>query len=314
MTKQKADGVKKQNRKWVKAAAILGGIVLVLPAIFLLAFLLANHTNGKLISSGETRRYLLYVPPTYNPAKDTPLVINIHGYAQWPANQRDISNWNDLADEQGFIVVYPMGREFPLRWSSHAPVADSEQSRSDVRFISDLIAKLSAEYHIDTKRIYASGLSNGGGMSFMLACTVSEQIASIGGVGGAYTYPWEACNPSRPVPLIVFHGMLDEIVPFNGGASNSFDIPFPNIPMWVETYADRNGCSEKSEIPSQGAVAEIHYTACSENADVVFYSITDGGHSWPGGDPLPEFIVGKTSQDIDATRVMWQFFVQHPMP
>lgn len=314
MTKHKTDGIKRQHRKWVKAIAILAGLVLALPAVALLSFLVANHTNGKLVTSGETRRYLLYVPPSYDPAQPTPLVINIHGYAQWPANQRDISHWNDLADEEGFIVVYPMGRQFPLRWSSHSPVAESELSRSDVLFISDLITKLTTEYTIDAERIYASGLSNGGGMSFMLACTLSEKIAAIGGVGGAYTYPWEACNPARPVPLIAFHGKMDEVVPFGGGPSRGFDIPFPNIPLWVETYAARNGCKIKRAMPSQGVVEEFQYSQCSQNADVAFYSIADGGHSWPGGDPLPEFIVGKTSQDIDATRVMWQFFVQHPMP
>ncbi len=244
--------------KWL---LIVLGILAAIPVIAALIFLILNHTNGKIVTSGETRRYLLYVPDTYDASKPTPLVINIHGFAQWPANQRDISNWNDLADEKGFIVVYPMGTKFPLRWNSHIPVETSEESRKEVVFISDLIDTLSEQYTLDTARIYASGLSNGAGMSFVLACTLSDRIAAIGGVAGAYTYPWDACNPSRPVPLIAFHGMQDQVVPYNGGPSRSFDTPFPNIPEWMAEYARHNGCSpETLQLPANrtGERDQVH--------------------------------------------------------
>jgi polyhydroxybutyrate depolymerase len=184
----------------------------------------------------------------------------------------------------------------------------------DVVFISDLIDKLSAEYNIDPQRVYASGLSNGGGMSFMLSCTLADRIAAIGGVSGAYLYPWESCNPVRPVPLIAFHGMEDEVVPYFGGPSKMFDVPFPDTPGWMAEYARRNGCTTENQLPAQGQVSGVQYSNCDANAGVIFYTISDGGHSWPGGDPLPKSIVGKTSQDLDATRTMWQFFLEHPLP
>lgn len=293
---------------------ILFLLLFVAPAISGLWYLIVNRTNGKILSSGDTRRYLLYVPDTYNPNEPVPLVINIHGFAQWPANQSNISNWNALADEEGFLVVYPMGTSLPLRWAASTPVEDSTDSMKEVVFISDLIDQLSAEYNIDPEHIYASGLSNGGGMSFMLACTMADRIAAIGGVAGAYLYPWDSCNPVRPVPLIAFHGMDDQVVPYSGGPSKMFDVPFPDIPDWIAKYASRNGCTVENQLPAQGQVTGLRYTDCSGNADVVFYTIADGGHSWPGGDPLPKSIVGKTSQDIDATRTMWQFFLEHPLP
>ena len=113
----------------------------------------------------------------------------------------------------------------------------------DVRFISDLIDKLQQDYVIDPTRIYVNGLSNGGGMTYLLACELSERIAAVGSVSGAYLYPLEDCQPERPVPLIAFHGTADPIVPFIGGPSRSFDIPFPVIPDWMAAYAAKNGCN-----------------------------------------------------------------------
>lgn len=286
-------------------------VLLVLGTI--IGFFLSNRTNGSLISSGETRRYLLYVPDSYNPSTPVPLVISIHGYASWPANQRDVSRWNELADREGFIVVYPSGTDLPKRWQSF-PYQDNSLSR-DVLFIADLIDTLDSKYNIDPARIYANGLSNGAGMSFLLGCQLSDRIAAIGGVAGAYLLPIEDCHPSRPVPMIAFHGTADPIVPFNGGPSRMFDIPFPNIPDWVDSRADLNGCDRTPlKLPAQGDVSGIRYFGCSNDAEVVFYTITGGGHTWPGGRPLPEFLTGPTNRNISATEIMWEFFQQHPLP
>jgi len=149
--------------------SVLAGIVALVLAIVLigaLTFAIVNRTNGKIISSGETRRYLLHVPKNIDPSQPVPLVITIHGFAQWPANQSNVSQWNPIADREGFIVVYPSGTGFPKRWQAfpQQSFADSK----DVVFISDLIDTLSAQYNIDSSRIYVNGLSNGGGMTFLL--------------------------------------------------------------------------------------------------------------------------------------------------
>lgn len=275
------------------------------------AFRLANRTNGVLVSSGDQRAYLLYVPESYKPPRPAPLVISIHGFVQWPAHQMRISHWNDLADEYGFIVVYPSGTRFPLRWRIRGEPGSDLDPMRDVTFISDLIDKMEADYNIDPSRIYANGLSNGGGMSFLLSCKLSDRIAAIGTVSGAFPIPWEECQPSRPVPTIIFHGTADPIVPFMGGRYRDPEIDLPSIAEWAATLAQRNGCSGiPDEIPSIGEVSGIRFANCT--ADVVFYTVTGGGHSWPGGEPIPAWIAGHTTRDIDATRTMWEFFQGHP--
>jgi polyhydroxybutyrate depolymerase len=273
-----------------------------------------DRTNGRLTSSGENRKYLLYVPKSYNPSNSTPLVISIHGFAEWSAHQAKISHWNILAEEYGFIVVYPSGTKFPKRWRTYPGAESVGDPMIDVKFISDLIDTLEKRYNIDPTRIYTNGLSNGGGMSTVLACALSDRIAAIGSVSGAYVFPLAKCNPTRPVPLIAFHGTADQVVPYMGGPSRSFDVPFPVISDWVHQWASKNQCGvDAVALPQVGAVSGIRYTGCAQNAEVVFYTIAGGGHSWPGGDPLPKWIVGETNQEIDATRIIWAFFQQHPL-
>ena len=301
-------------KKWLGRIflAVMAAAV-ALPLFIALAFRLANRTNGKLVVFGKTRTYLLYVPERYHPSVPAPLVISIHGYAEWPAHQMEISRWNELADQYGFLVVYPSGTRFPLRWRTRAEVGSAADPMPDVTFIAELIDTLERDYNIDPKRIYANGLSNGGGMSFVLSCELSQRIAAVGLVAGAYLTPWEACNPSRPVPAILFHGTADPIVPYQGGPSRSFDLPFPVIPEWVNALARHRGCnSTPRELQPLGRVRGVQYTGCS--ADVVFYTIEGGGHTWPGGKAIPRWIAGTTTYDIDATRMMWDFFQQHPLP
>ncbi len=285
---------------------VLAGIVLILAAII---FVNINQQDGEVITSGEARKYLLHIPEGYDPSLSTPLVISIHGFAEWPAHQMNLSHWNELANQENFIVVYPRGSSFPMRWRT----SGLGESLLDVQFISDLIDQLQNEYNIDPQRIYSNGLSNGGGMSFQLACKLSDRIAAFGGVAGAYMVAWENCQTERPVPAIIFHGTADPIVPFEGGPSESFDVPFPNITDWVQQMAERNGCDITPEIiPATGEVSGFRYSDCDQNADVDYYIIDGGGHSWPGGDPLPKWIVGQTSDDINATQTMWKFFEEHP--
>ena len=298
--------VRALGRALLRVVFVVVGLFVLGAVTIAVLFTVLNKTNGKIVSSGEARRYLLYVPTTYDPAKPTPLVISLHGFVEWPAHQMQISRWNALAEEQGFLVVYPEGTGFPRRWRAGGWRGDPTP---DVRFIADLIDRLAAEYSIDRSRVYANGLSNGGGMSFLLGCALSDRIAAIGGVAGAYAYPLDECQPLRPVPMIAFHGTADPIVPYLGGPARGTEPRLPVIPDWMEARAALNGCDATPiALPSSGEASGIRYTGCAEGADVVFYTIAGGGHSWPGGEPLPEWITGPTSQDIDATRVMWEFF------
>lgn len=273
-----------------------------------------DRSTGTLVSSGQGRQYLLYVPPSYDSSKPTPLVISMHAAAVWPAQQMNLSHWNRLADEYGFIVVYPAGSGrsgAPKIWN----VNRGPGLMSDVRFISDLVDALKATYNIDPARIYANGFSLGGGMAFVLSCTLSDRIAAVGMVSAAQTLSWSWCTDDRPMPMIAFHGTAD-LVPYEGGPSPDpfHPLVFPAVRDWTANWARRNRC-EASPVDAvvSAHVTRLEYKNCGEGAAVVLYTLQGGGHTWPGGKPLPEWIVGPTSREIDATRKMWEFFLEHPL-
>lgn len=248
------------------------------------------------------------MPSTYSASTPASLVIGLHGFAEWPAHLQQISRWDTLSDEHGFIVVYPSGTSFPKRWRGNGSV-DAQGTRADVQFISELIDALSRQYTIDAKRIYVNGLSNGGGMSVLLGCELADRIAAIGSVAGAYGLPLSECRPSRPVPAMVFHGTTDPIVPFTGGAAGPPGRVLPDISTWVADRAALNGCDRRpDESRAAPGVTLRRYTGCRDDAEVAFYAIEGGGHTWPGGVPMPVWLTGPTPRTVDATREMWRFF------
>lgn len=274
-----------------------------------------DRSSGTIVSSGRERQYLLYVPPSYDPTRPTPLVISMHAAALWPAQQMNLSGWNRLADEFGFIVVYPAGSGrsgAPKIWNVNRSVG----LMKDVRFISDLIDTLRASYNIDPARIYANGFSLGGGMAFVLSCALSDRIAAVGMVSAAQTLPWSWCTDDRAVPMIAFHG-TDDLVPYEGGPSpDPFNpLTFPPVRDWTASWARKNRCTqEPTESVVAADIARLEYSNCTDNAEVVLYTIRGGGHTWPGGKALPRWIFGPTSRNIDATTAMWTFFRPHRLP
>jgi polyhydroxybutyrate depolymerase len=296
----------------LRVVLVLLGLPLVVAGIEAASFYARNRSNGALVSSGGQREYHLYVPRTYDPTKPTPLVISLHAAALWGVAQMETSRWNEAADAHGFLVVYPsgMGGGGPRVWR----VTRGPGLARDVRFISDLIDTLEAAYNIDPARIYANGLSNGGGMSFVLSCTLSDRIAAVGLVAAAQTLPWSWCTDRRPVPMIAFHGTADPMIPYEGGKSPIATDVFPSIPIWAKSWARRNGCGTKPvESPVAAGVTRTEYTDCTDGAAVRLYTVQGGGHTWPGGAPLPEWYVGPNSNGVDATREMWEFFREHPL-
>ncbi len=302
--------------QWV-GRILLGLICLIvlLIAVLAISYLISNRTNGSITSSGVERRFLYYVPESYDPQTPSPLVISIHGFVSWPRNQMDVTQWNSLADRYGFIVVYPSGTGFPKRWRLPEGSSKLPGSYEDVQFLSDLIDRMQQQYNIDPRRIYVNGFSNGGVMSVVLGCELSERIAAIGSVSGAYFYPLELCRPSRAVPMIAFHGTADPIVPYAGGPFHPFDVSLPHVAEWMKQRAELNGCSPTPRvIMDEETVSGIEFIQCDQNAPVVFYAIYGGGHTWPGGEALPEWLAGSTSRAISASNLMWNFFEKHPLP
>ena len=273
-----------------------------------------ERSNGTILTSGEMRHYLLHVPGNLDPSKPVPLVITFHGFAEWPVHVMRTSRWSDLADRHGFIVVYPSGSGMPKRWRTGITGLKPDDAAADVQFAADLLAELQHRYHIDPKRIYLNGFSNGAGFSHMLALEWADRIAAFGSVSGALLYPTQGRSLARPVPFIAFHGTKDRIVPFHGGPTGHFQFTFPPVTDWVHAWAELDGCDPKpATIFNSPHVTGQQYLGGNPAGEVVFYTIDGGGHAWPGGVPLPRWIAGRTTKEIDATEIMWQFFVRHPL-
>ena len=314
MMKQEAGRRTETRARVLVATLALIALPVVVVPIEAVSFYAANRDNGSFFSSGERREYLVYVPKSYDRSKPTPLVISMHGAGLWGAAQKDMSQFNRVADREGLIVVYPsgVGGKGIRVWREEEGPGLSR----DVRFISELIDTLEAHYNIDATRIYANGLSNGGGMSFVLSCTLSRRIAAVGLVASAQLLPFTWCTDRRPVPMINFHGTSDPEAPYKGGSSwvAPGKTGFANQLTWTASWARRNRCAPT---PRDSMIAvdvtRRVYANCANNADVQLYTVHGGGHTWPGGGHHPEWFVGRMSHSIDASQVMWEFFRDHPL-
>ena len=273
-----------------------------------------------LVSAGLKRCYLLHLPPDYDGDQSLPLVISLPGFTSNPKGQEYLTRWNEVADNEGLLVVYPQGTSFPLRWNSSTAFTDSDVD--DVQFIADLIDEVSNIVAVDPNRIYVDGMSNGGSMANCVACELAGKVAAVGVVTGPPVEPPGGCNPERPISLIAFYGTDDPLVAYGGGiVEESFisklinrsspPVSLPSVTSYIEAWAKRNGCATVPElIPVQGDARGVRYAGCKDTSEIVFYTIEGGGHTWPGGRPT---FVGKTSSDIDASQVMWKFFKAHPL-
>jgi polyhydroxybutyrate depolymerase len=292
-------------------------LVLLLMGFFYSVFFFPNGSNataGAVISSGERRDYLLHVPKGYDRARPAPLVITLHTSMSWGSSAMAISRWNQVADENGFIVVYPDGSGFgPKSWEMTG--SENPAHMPDVMFISHLLDQLEAAYNIDKTRIYVNGMSNGAGMAFVLSCTLSDRIAAVGMVSAGLDPDWSWCTDHHPVPVVAFHGTADPICPYAGGPSKLAGGSFPGVFGFYAHWSRRNRCDPSpSESPVAADVTRIQYEGCADDAGVVLYAVNGGGHQWPGGTPIvAQWLVGPYTRSVNATKVMWAFFREHPL-
>ena len=262
---------------------------------------------------GRLRNYMVYLPNNYTGGTSFPLVIYLHSYG-WTAQQgMNYTQLNQVADASDFIVVYPSA--IP-NWNSVIGDNASAQTPNvgDVGFINALIDTMSNRYSIDLERVYACGYSNGGMMSYKLAFQLSHRIAAIASVGGSIsTSSAESCNPVRPIPVLHIHGTSDTWVPINGSAGRL------SVDQTLSIWTGFNDCVQVDTTilpdldPTDGCTVEkISYTNCSDNSNVVYYKVINGGHSWPGAGPAG-YSVGNTNQDINAGVEIWNFFKNYKL-
>lgn len=246
----------------------------------------------------------MHVPPRHDGKTPLPVVLNFHGRLSSPSQAEWISEMTPKADASGFVVVYPAGIGQTWNGGFCCGQAQSENV-DDVGFTRALLDELGAKLCIDARRVFATGLSNGGFMSHRLACELADRIAAVGPVAGHLLLP--SCKPSRPVPVIHFHGTSDTVVPYGGG------LGMASVESSLAGWAERNGCTGSAkETFARGDAKCVTWDGCTAGADVTLCTIDGGGHTWPGGPALPG--LGKTSKDLDATDAMWTFFATHAMP
>jgi len=288
--------------------AILAAIVLLILTALAYYGYASTRTNGSLVSNGETRHYLVHVPETYDATTPTPLVISLHGAFLYPRFQMRLAEWNEVADEEGFIVVYPKAAGLPPLWRME-PGSDLA---TEVQFFEDLIDHLSSEYNIDQDRIFVNGFSNGAAMTFMLSCELGERIAAFGFVATPVV-SWDWCAKPMPVPMIAMHGVDDPLAPYAGGENFLTTEPLQSIERWTAAWAERNGCNAESIDSALGPLVDVRqFASCNRGTTVAVYSIREAGHVWPGGMAFPGNSAGPNSEAIDASGEMWRFFIRHP--
>ncbi len=211
------------------------------------------------------------------------------------------------ADKAGFITVAADGSGSPQRWFIYGP--NEPGFVDDAAFVNALIDHLEAGLCVDPDRIYATGMSNGAGLSSQLACELNDRLAAVAPVAGL-TYPLLLCRGKAPMPVIAFHGTADPLVPFEGGPGGRLMLSLRSINDNLKGWAQHDGCADApaSERVAADVVRES-YSGCQAGTDVVLYVIEDGGHTWPNG--TGERPSGKTTRTIDATSLIWDFFAAH---
>ncbi len=289
-------------------------LILIISILFVLNVLHAQYDS--IPFGGYDRTYLIHLPTGYTGNTDLPLIIAMHGGFGNAYNMQDQSQLSVKADAENFIVVYPEGLEGGLlgisSWNAGWCCGwASNNNIDDVGFIDALLDRLVSDFAIDTNRIYATGISNGGFMAYRLACELSDRIAAIAPVAASMSMT--SCMPQRPVPIISFHSYLDTNVPYGGGVgsgpSGHYNSPQDSI---LNVWSAMNVCSITNDtIINNSQFMHRKWSDCDCGTEIEQYVTQDGGHSWPGGnqtglgDPVSNF--------VNANDLMCTFFQQYSL-
>jgi polyhydroxybutyrate depolymerase len=276
-------------------------------------------------SGGKQRWYFRHIPPV--PNEPSPVVLDLHGYSEGATVHEMMSNLGAFGDANGFITITPQGQGKVARW-------DTKLDSADMQFIGDLLDEVEQDLCVDQNRIYVTGLSNGAFMTSAVACKYADRIAAAAPVAGIRDIA--GCKPSRPVPVIAFHGTGDTFVAYDGGPGSSVaNLPAPDgsgktlgeegldsgqpkgptIPEITADWAKRNGCRTKRTETTVTADVDLITFSCPKGAEAELYRVNGGGHSWPGSAFSQQVgsVVGPTTMSISANELMWKFFQEHPL-
>jgi polyhydroxybutyrate depolymerase len=274
-----------------------------------------------IIVGGMTRSYLVHVPKDHAQKTPLPVVLALHGATMNGPMMAWFSGLNRLAEEAGFIAVYPngTGTSSSFFWNGGNCCDSAAQNKvDDVAFINAVLDDLMRAYPVDAQRIYATGMSNGAIMAYRLASELSDRFAAIAPVSGSVGT--DIIQPKGPVSVLHFHGTKDEYIPFTGGrgeksiTGTNFRSVDDSIQMWVMA----NGCDESpradtlSQNDDETTVTRKTYANGNYGSEVVLVMIEGGGHTWPGR-KSPSTTLGKSAMNVSANDLMWEFFQKHKL-
>ncbi len=266
---------------------------------------------------GNERTYFVHLPESYRTSESYALIFAMHGGGllgyEGIEGQSQLS---ELSDLENFIVVYPEGlKTFGFRTWNAGDCCPSATllGTDDVGFIVALLEKLEIELSINSKKVYATGFSNGGQLAYKLANRYPDKFAAVSAVAGVLQdFPF---TPLRKVPIIHFHSYQDMTAPYGGGLSDApnIDNDFPSVDSTLLLIANNYNCAEikKSIFSDSGRYDFFRYLDCDNNVQIELYVSQDGGHSWPGGQAFPN---REITNHFNASALMWDFFKKYELP
>ena len=278
--------------------------------------ILGADVEHLLTVNGVARRYLLHENPALHARKTpVPLVLVFHGGGGRASGMEKLTRFGEAADSHGFLLVYPDG--FDKHWNDGRGLSDTD----DVGFIAALVKDLSARLPVDPRRVFATGISNGGFISQTLACRLADTFAAVASVAASMGEPLlPTCKPSRPVSVMFVMGDEDPLVPIGGGAVAKTRGSAISLEAAMRFWIAHDGISaprKTEDVPDRDPKDGTRTTRQVsgpglEGTSVEAWIVKGGGHTWPGGFPyLPKFLVGATPRDFDATEEILKFFESH---
>ena len=265
------------------------------------------------------RTYRTYRPESVTDTASVPLVVMLHGALGSGKQAEAAYNWNKEADKRGFIVAYPDGYRHTWAVSDNCCGPSVKAGIDDVAFIRQMISEISDMATIDSRRIYATGISNGGALAYRLVCN-TDLFAAI---GPDSTTLLGDCPSPHPTSVIHIHGLADQTFPYNGGPgkrnqageSSTINTSGPAIPDLIASWQKIDSCGLPRTTVS-GLVTQTEAT-CPGGRAVTLITIDGAGHQWPGAvqnEHADERLIklDPPSTALDATNVIWDFFSQHP--
>lgn len=287
-------------------------------------FIALGQTNiiDSIVHQNYQRKFMVHLPPDFSLATQRPLVLSLHGGTGNMLNAQGFSMLNPVSDQHDFVIAWPQGYGVAppgFSWADGRNTSADQAGIDDVGFINKLVDTLVTRFNIDNQKIYICGFSNGGFMVQRLACELPDKFAAMASLGSSMDIVlYQNCNPSKPIPMAFFNGTADPAVPFEGGSmQNPLVTPVVSVEAMVQFWVTHNNCETAEPVfnfpdifVTDNSTAELYnYTNCSCNADVTFYKLLNGGHTWPGVFIASQAaVLGNTNRDINASDELWNFF------